>query len=95
MIVSIGGLPAAIPGTVFGSGCVLKFDADAFAAIAGLIVAPGEPRAEDVPVCVVLALPEGRETCEACWEIDIINEGSGPPARMAPVGGEEARLPAR
>lgn len=73
-IVSIGGIDTSILGEKKGDG-VLKFSAAEFADVAGLIVGPGDARAEDVPVCVVVYFSDGMESCEYCDLIDIINEG--------------------
>jgi uncharacterized repeat protein (TIGR01451 family) len=73
-IVSIGGIPTSIAGEGNGNG-ILKFSAAEFAEVAGEIVVPGDPRAEDVPVCIVVLFSDGVESSECCDPIDIINEG--------------------
>jgi hypothetical protein len=75
-IVSIGDIATSISGEKKGDG-VLKFSSAEFSDVADDIVAPGDPRAEDVEVCVVVFFSDDMASCEYCDLIDIINEGGG------------------
>lgn len=76
-IVSIGPLTTSIAGGKLGGGA-FKFSSEEFSEVAGLLVAPDDPRMEDVPVCIVFTFSDGNMSCESCWMIDIINESNGP-----------------
>ena len=73
-IVSIGGFATSIKGELKG-GSVVKFSASEFADDASALVVPGDSRAMDVPICLIILFSDGKYACESCDYIDIINKG--------------------